>query len=445
MPTVNRQLALGFGAVLAATGVTAVVALGALLATSKEKDDAARQETEAVRRVAELHLRAEQIVTAGRGYLLTAQPMYLERFRAANSGFASTLDEVAPATGSRREADLLEVRHAWSRYVLAADTAVQRRTEQSDEAIVPYFEGVMSPARDALEKSLDSLQRDEREEVTAALERSGLASRQAAFAVAFTTLVAFSVSLWLSGTTRHRLSEQFLALGAATARATAAAEARDELLAVVSHDLRNPTTAILMNTALALRRLPPTGPRVQLERVHAAALRMRHLIEELLETARIDHAGLTLSRQRCELGPLVAEVVELFEPLAEAKQVTLTAQVPEAPCPAFIDRDRITRVLSNLCANAVKFTPAGGGVKVTVEREGDGALRCSVSDTGPGVPPDELERLFEKHWQARREGSDGLGLGLYIARSLVQAHGGRIWATSTSGQGATFTFQLPAV
>jgi signal transduction histidine kinase len=431
--------------VLAATGLTAAVALGALLATSKEKDDAARQETEAVRRVADLHLLAEQIVTAGRGYLLTAQPVYLERFRAANQGFASTLDETVTAPGSRREADLIEIRHAWSRYVLAADAAVQRRAHEGDEAVVPYFERVMSPARDSLEKSLQALQHDEREEVAAALARSGFQGREAALAVGFTTLIAFFVSLWLSGTTRHRLSEQFLALDAATARATAAVDARDELLAVVSHDLRNPVTAILMNTALALRKLSTGGPTVQLERVHGAALRMRHLIEELLETARIDHAGLVLARQRCELAEVVTEVVEMLEPQASAKEVSLSAELPGGGCAAYVDRHRITRVLSNLCSNAVKFTPRGGQVKVRVEREADGTVRCAVSDTGPGVPPAELPRLFEKHWQARREGTEGLGLGLYIAKSLVEAHGGTLWAASPLGQGATFCFRLPPV
>jgi signal transduction histidine kinase len=289
------------------------------------------------------------------------------------------------------------------------------------------------------------LQRDEREEVTAALARSGFEGREAALVVGFTTLIAFSVSLWLSGTTRHRLAEQFLALGAATARATAAVEARDELLAVVSHDLRNPVTAILMNTALALRKLSAGGPKVQLERVQGAAMRMRHLIEELLETARIDHAGLVLGRQRCELAAVVAEVLELLEAQAAAKDVTLSAELPEGGCAAFVDRHRITRVLSNLCSNAVKFTPRGGQVKVRVEREADGAVCCAVSDTGPGVPPAELARLFEKHWQARREGTDGLGLGLYIAKSLVEAHGGSIWASSPLGQGATFRFRLPPV
>ena len=123
----------------------------------------------------------------------------------------------------------------------------------------------------------------------------------------------------------------------------------------------------------------------------------------------------------------------------------LNAQVEQPALFACVDRERIARVLSNLCGNALKFTPQGGEISVAARRDSGGFVRFSVSDTGPGVPPEQVPRLFEKNWQARRGGAEGLGLGLYIARSLVEAHGGRIWVESTPGHGSTFTFRVPGV
>jgi signal transduction histidine kinase len=107
-----------------------------------------------------------------------------------------------------------------------------------------------------------------------------------------------------------------------------------------------------------------------------------------------------------------------------------------------VDRDRILQVLSNLIGNAIKFTPADGRIRVSLRPEEE-SVRFSVSDTGPGIEPEHLTQLFQPFWQARRGGSDGAGLGLAIAKGIVEAHGGRIWAESTAGRGTTFSFTLP--
>jgi signal transduction histidine kinase len=444
MLQVGRQLTLGYGAVITAIVVTALVALGALLTIAHEKDDVARTQAEGLQRVSDLRWRAEQVVTASRGYLLTAHPRYLDRFQQANDAFGATLTRVPSPPDSRKAGDLAQIRRAWSRYYEAADLAAHRRSEEGDKSVVPFFERVLSPDRDALEAALAALERDERDELADATARSKAIAHRAAFAVAFTTFVSLTVSLWLAATTRRRLADQFGALQAQTARAEHAAAARDELIAVVSHDLRSPLAAILINADLALRRLPQeAGPRRLVERLRHAAERMGHLIDELVDVARVEGPGLVLRRERCDVAPLVDEVLQLFEPQAASKSVRLRAAVPASPGLAFVDRERIGRVLSNLCGNAVKFTPQGGEVTLRVEREEQRFVRFSVSDTGRGIAPAELPRIFDKHWQARREEGRGLGLGLYIARSLVEAHGGRIWVESTVGRGSTFSFRVP--
>jgi len=200
----DRQLATGFAAVIGGTLVTAIVALSALFATSDQKDEIARAEAEGLQRVTELRLHAERIVTAGRGYLLTGDTVYLQRFKTANDGFAAALAQITAPPGSLKNADLVEVRHAWGRYVIAAERATRRREEGPDDAVAPYFERVMSPARDALEEQLVVLERDQREELNVELSHVKDTARRSGFVVVLTTFLSLAASLWLSRLTRRR-------------------------------------------------------------------------------------------------------------------------------------------------------------------------------------------------------------------------------------------------
>jgi signal transduction histidine kinase len=131
-----------------------------------------------------------------------------------------------------------------------------------------------------------------------------------------------------------------------------------------------------------------------------------------------------------------------LSPLAKERGVQLSVESAGEPVNVLADKERVSQVLSNLVGNALKFTPRGGAVTVLAEGLGD-LVRLSVADNGPGVPPDHLPRLFERFWQAKRVSREGTGLGLYIAKGIVEAHGGRIWAESAPGNGSTFHFTLP--
>ena len=223
-----------------------------------------------------------------------------------------------------------------------------------------------------------------------------------------------------------------------------AIRARDKVLGVVAHDLRNPLSTIAMSAELLLEPDWDVDQRNrQLEVIRRSAARMDRLIEDLLDVARIEGDRLSLNRTHQNPKLLVREAVELNQALATKRRLTLRSEIPDDCGPIHADHDRVIQVLSNLLGNALKFTPKGGEIVVSLRPSGD-VVGFAVSDTGPGIPAELLPELFKPFWQARRGGTDGAGLGLAIARGIVEAHGGRIWAESEVGKGTTLSFTIPS-
>ncbi len=243
-------------------------------------------------------------------------------------------------------------------------------------------------------------------------------------------------------TNQHRVELDNVRL---VGEAQEALRAREDLLAIVSHDLRNPLGVVLASTSLLLKsNLPPDRQeraRRQVEAIQRAGNRMNRLIRDLLDFASIQAGRLSVSLRPQDVAAMVNEVLEVTEPLAAAKALRLTADV--APDLAIrCDHDRVIQLFSNLVGNAVKFTPDAGTITVRAVPDGD-VVRFSVTDTGPGISADELPHVFDRYYQAQRKNRDGIGLGLSIARGIVEAHGGRIWVESEEGKGSTFFFTLP--
>jgi PAS domain S-box-containing protein len=221
---------------------------------------------------------------------------------------------------------------------------------------------------------------------------------------------------------------------------------REEVLAIAAHDLRSPLTSITLGAAI-LERMAPAGDAGQRMRARAqgikkAAERATALLHNLLEAASIEAEGLNLDRALREVDGLVAEVVDLHAPIAEQEQIRLEARPLGRPAPISCDAERIQQALSNLISNALKFTPPGGSIVVGAEQEG-AAIRFSVSDTGTGIKPEDVPRLFDRYWQASGQRRAGAGLGLYIVKGIVEAHGGQIRVDSKPGVGTTFSFTVP--
>lgn len=227
-----------------------------------------------------------------------------------------------------------------------------------------------------------------------------------------------------------------------------AARVRQNVLAVVCHDLRSPLSVILLTIASAIKEPANADRRHRgrrdLERIRSSARRMAVLVEDLLDTASIEAGRLALSVVEVRVGELVAEANDEVRPLARARSIRLATRVAASVRPIRADGRRLHQALVNLLANAIKFTPAGGAVVTTVAPATGGAVLVSVRDTGPGIAEADRAHVFEPFWQLERTAHVGTGLGLFIARSIVEAHGGSIWVEPGRSAGATFSLLLPA-
>jgi signal transduction histidine kinase len=227
--------------------------------------------------------------------------------------------------------------------------------------------------------------------------------------------------------------------------AHAATLARDEMLAVVAHDLRNPLNTIYMGSSLALDLTadqPNTPGRRQFEIIQRTAEHMNRLIQDLLDATRLQSGQLALEVMPTPPKTIVDEAMLMLLPLATHAGIALQTDIAEGLTPIPADRMRLLQVLSNLVGNALKFTPRGGSVTLSVT-QGEAGTCFRVTDTGPGIAADLLPHIFGRFWQARRTDRRGLGLGLAIAKGIVEAHGGSISVESRLGEGSSFLFTVP--
>ena len=228
-----------------------------------------------------------------------------------------------------------------------------------------------------------------------------------------------------------------------------AANARDEVMALVSHDLRNPLSTMSMCLS-ALHDDPPPTPDMAHGLVmlaEEAALLMSRMIQDLLDIASIDAGQLSIERTKQAIGPTLEQAVEMHRPISAEQEIALVMDLQPGleEHMLMIDRERIVQALSNLIANGCKFTRAGGSVTVSAVPLPD-AVQVTVRDTGRGIPVDAIPHVFDRFWHARRGAAQrSTGLGLAIVRGIIEAHGGRIWVESTVGEGSAFHFTLPSL
>jgi signal transduction histidine kinase len=217
-----------------------------------------------------------------------------------------------------------------------------------------------------------------------------------------------------------------------------------EVVSIVSHDLRSPLATISMATSLLDDVSRPEEERAHMvQMVKRATARMDRLVRDMLEVSRLDSGRTLPINARCvNVAPVLWEACEDQAAVAQARGLRVECDVPEGLPAVSVDCDRVQQVVCNLVGNAMKFTPPDGCITVAARVEGD-LVQVSVKDTGAGMSESDLERIFEPYWQAQRTASLGAGLGLKIAKGIVEAHGGRIWAESALGEGTTFYFTLP--
>ena len=331
---------------------------------------------------------------------------------------------------------------ARTRTQAAADAVVQRARGQADAVLETARDkadakltGTRSGhlAREAMAEQRageDEALHDERAAADETLRRERAEDQRA---------LAALLPLERQNTDRHLLTER--------SRSDQALSHRDDFLGIVSHDLRNLLGGIAASARLladkygdseAGKEAVPTVGRIQ-----RYAARMNGLIGDLIDVASIDAGKLAVRPSAVNGVELITEAIDAFAHVAQEKRVTLKYESSERALAATLDHDRMLQVLANLITNAVKFTDPGGAVTVRAAHTAD-ALCVSVLDTGIGIPEHMLESVFERFWQAGKNDQRGVGLGLYISKCIVEAHGGRIWAESHVGAGSAFHFTIPS-
>jgi signal transduction histidine kinase len=306
-----------------------------------------------------------------------------------------------------------------------ADAVLTEARERADQEPPPGSQDSVARDRD----EADQVVEDERAAADASLRRE----RQDA-----ARLLSALLPHVRNSTDRNLLTER--------AASDAALGCRDDFLAMVSHDLNNLLGGITLSTDMLAKQASatPEGRRIATgtNRIYLYAARMRRLIGDLTDVTSLGAGKLSIMSTPSDPGVLIAEAIETFQLLAAEKRIELVIEEADAPLGVPCDHGRIVQVLVNLVGNAVKFTPDGGRVSVGAIGLGEEVL-FSVKDNGPGIESGLLEAVFERFWQVGENDQRGLGLGLYIAKGIVEAHGGRIWADSRLGQGSSFHFTLP--
>jgi signal transduction histidine kinase len=404
-------------------------------------------------------LRAEFLAEASRVLALSFDPAVM---------LGSLAGLAVPAIADVCFVDLLGAGGAFTRVSIAhVDPAMESLLRSFN--LRPDFFAAEHPARRAIEEGKSALVTDITPEMIRAmilepgrrdmllaigLRTAIIVPLHAGSAVAGIILVGTSISGRLLGTEELALVED-LAGRASHAIENArlfretreAVGAREEILSIVAHDLRNPLNTIIMAGTMLEEELQAPDRAADRSRVGMIlrnAKVMNRLIGDLLEVKRMEKGRLVVEPRPTDARVLVSEALDMLHPMAAAASLTLTASaVPGVP-PVLADPVRIHQVLSNLIGNAIKFTPAGGEIQVRVEAKEGGGVRILVCDTGPGIAPDQLSEVFGRFWQGGHNNPLGVGLGLSISRGIVEAHGGEIRVESRLAEGTTFSFWLPA-
>lgn len=428
----RRSLLGGVAALVFITVVTGTIAAIALRDAGTTHELVARDFAADLLAVEQLRLQAEQLA-ATRRTLASGSDHLRPRLEAEREQFVKLLADLHARPIDHPGADHLSL----------VDRAASEFLRVMTTDAAPYE---ILGAFERLEQRLTHLVDHEEAHFDDAITHARWAARRNEVAVLIATALGVVLSIVLAFVVMRRLSAQYGREQAATAAANREAAARREVLAIVSHDLRSPLTTIMMSSGVLVELMASADQRTSrkyVETISTAASRMAHMIDELLDVDRIDAGTIKLHSSDCQVDNLVDGALELFHTQATERAIALRRGARVGPVHVLVDPERIHQVLSNLISNALKFTPADGEVHVSASVTPD-EVTFEVRDTGPGISAAQIPRLFDRYWQGTTTKQRGsLGLGLYICKNLVEAHGGRIWVESTLGEGARFCFTLP--
>ena len=434
-------------ALLAATivVVASLIALVLLPILVRRQTESYRRENErhadpARAALNEINYRLSQQISALTRAAATRDARHIESYRRlipAQEAAVESLGAHAGAIGPQFGASLLELQRRLATWHASVQSSVDLQRLAFDANYPAVIESIHR-----LDEAITAYQGTRRERVRA------LAGIQLWVTIGLVLLASVAASLFLWMARRLRtfaamLTEESVARQAALERQQELVRIRDEILGVVSHDLRSPLTTIALSAQL-LAGSPPGEQEEHVQTIVAATRRMERLIHDLLDVTKAEQGKLSIRREAIDPAAVARDVIASHEPIAASSRIEFQASVAEGLPQVSGDGDRLAQALTNLIGNAFKFSPPGGVVRLSVAQR-NGKVRFEVTDSGPGIAPGDLPHLFEPFWQAKKTAHLGAGLGLKITRAIVEAHDGSIEVTNAAGGGASFRIDLPAI
>ena len=403
-----------------------------------------RMHEDGITLVERLRWRSEALVAAGRGYLVSGDPDLLGNALDAEVHFNENIRALSrqPLSAEGRPLVAMAAQTAGEFMRVQRELLAARQRSEDPRMLVRQFDTELRPLRRQLDQSLARLVEYKRLESRrfyddAKAERARYEFRMYGL-LGLLVLAGIGVA-WYFGT---RLGRAYRQEHKAFKAARGALAARDEIIGIVAHDLRNPLGAITIKAAMLRNGAVSVETREKAASIELVALRMEHLIRTMLDVTTMEAGQFSVDPAPCSVDEILTEIAAMFEPIAESKQIQIEHSLEEPGLSVFADRERVLQVLSNLVGNALKFTDPGGHVSVSVDRQATMA-RFAVQDTGTGIRDENLSHIFDRFWKDQTPGKKGTGLGLFIAKGIVVAHGGHIWAESEPGHGSSFYFTLP--
>jgi signal transduction histidine kinase len=442
--TFQTKTKLSYGLLVLALAAALAYSIQRLTLVADDQVQLVQAEEQEVTLAERLRWASELVVSTGRGYLISGDSTLFAEVQSARARLGENLRLLRqlPLSPAGR-ALVQDVQREAEAFIEVQQRLMTDRQQAGDPTVLARrFDTELVPHSITLDRALSRFVDHKEAQVSSLYEQARTERARLSkwlYALLGMVVLAGIVVSWVFASVLGRAYRQEEKAHEVAQNAVAI---RDEVMAIVAHDLRNPLGSITMRAALLRETAESRITRDHASSIENVAMRMEYLIKTMLDLTTMEAGRFSLMRSSCGVDDVLHEAMSLFEPLATAKHVVLERSLKDTGLAIHADRERILQVLSNLIGNALKFTPRGGHVSVIAEREGD-AVTFAVLDTGPGIPADHLPHVFDRFWKHDTPGIKSTGLGLFIAKGIVEAHGGRIWAESDLGHGARFYFTLP--
>jgi signal transduction histidine kinase len=449
----KQKLSLGFCTIIFVAGLVAVVAIFAIRSVVATDNQIIFRTFEKAMEAENLRSLAHRRVAINRGFLLTKSRLYLDEARGVETQFQTSFKKLSFEARPETLNLLQTIAKADRLHTLALGTAIQMRKNNFNSVRVGrYFDREVMPQFDRLDHALDTLIAWEQASLQDSKVLATKAAKRATRLIYLMTGIALVLAAFLTVIFSSVLNQVYV-------QARKLVTEKQDILAMVSHDLRNPLSSILMASNMLIRDLThkrntaePTDKNIQrqnkmLDAIYSSAQRMNGLVADLLDESKFESGKFVLTRNPEAVGSLLDEALTFSTEAAALKGQVIQLD-PEQNFSQLrdfglsCDRKRILQVFSNLVGNAVKFSQNGKPISVGAKII-NGSVEFYIDDHGPGIPPENTQKIFERYWRGKGNKSAGFGLGLAIAKSIVESHGGKIWVESRLGEGSRFIFSIP--